>query len=126
MSIIPKLRWSGRPSRTSDGEEDHPCARAEHRHPGGQARGERLEQRGRAEQPRHRRALAARHHQGVDGGEVSGSADLRGVRAEPGKHALVRVERALQREHTDDGPALHLGADRSSLRTTSPARRSAR
>ena len=94
------------------GEQDHPGAGAEHRQAGRQPLGQRIEQTGGAEQARHRGALAARHHEGVDRGEIGRRADLAGQRAEIIEDALVRVERALQREHTDEGrgAGVHLGA----------------
>ena len=75
------------------------------RTPAGRRRAARLElveQPARVEQDRHRRGLAAGHHQRVDAVEVGGRAHLGAWRRRASaSRRRVRGERALQREHPD-------------------------
>ena len=80
------------------GQQDHPGARPEHRQAVGEPGLELVEQTARGEQRGHRRALAARHHERVEAGEVGGAADLWRVDAEVSERAAVGAERPLQRQ----------------------------
>ena len=58
------------------GEQDHPGARAEHRHPLLQSDGDRIVETRRIQQVGHRRRFTARHHEGVDCPQLFGCAYL--------------------------------------------------
>ena len=75
------------------------------------------------EQPRHRRALAARHDQRVDGGEIGGCADLRGVarRARASARSCAANAPCSARTPTDRrSGASPGGSDRPSRRDYQP------
>ena len=72
-------------------------------------RGERAQRRGEPlalDPERHRRRLAAGHHQPVEPVEIGRHAHLARPRAELAEHAPVRREAALEREHPDERPVV--------------------
>ena len=76
MSMAPRQRWSGRPSRTSRASRIIPAQVPKAGSPAARRSRERLGQARRVEQLRHGGGLAAGHDEGVDVGELVGRADL--------------------------------------------------
>ena len=121
MSIAPKLQLIGPAVEHLGGEQDHSGARAEHRQAIAEQRLDVVEQPRRGQQPRHRRALAAGHHQRIDAVEITGLANLACCRAGGLEGSLMRDERALQCQHTDEP----IGARQPAVMVTSRAPRTA-
>ena len=83
-------------------EHDQPRARAEHGHAPARQLAQRLAQALTLKTQGDRGGLAPGDHQAVEGIEIGGHAHLARARAEAFEHALVRLEAALQGEHSDD------------------------
>ena len=103
MSSPPNVSWPGDPVLDPVGEQDHPRAGPEDRHPLGDPLAQRLEQLEGPGQLRHRRRLPAREHEAVALLELGRPAYGEGAGAELVEHPEVLADVALEGEDADGG-----------------------